>query len=525
MRKIFLSIAIASTLAFTSSCNKFDLNLAPEDYFASGNFWKTEEQVNGAMNGLHNQFRGYQATFWNLGEIRGGSLRDGSGFTGTSSLNSGNLVLQDLRESNAPYGGWAGLYGAIFQVNNFIYQVEKATYLSEDKKAYFLGQAYGLRAFYYFQLFKTFGRLPIVTEPEVAINTPSSAEEAYTPRSTTEKETLDFIKSDVEKSLKGFNNDYTIKGLKSLWSLAATQMLKTEIYLWSAKVKIDGEAPTVITQDLQVAKAAVESVIPKFTLLKDYANVFASSSIPASKGNSEIIFAVRYQVGEATNGLFPQFLYAASDNLNGYVDYQGNSVAADPLQIAASGTLLRYEYKIGLYDSYDNTDQRKNSIFFNLNKGNTRAVVLRKYMGTFVNGVRNYADDYPVYRLSEAYLFLAEIKNKLGEDPTAEIMAVRNRAYNGQAPQFVNKSFAENELEIFYERSKEFVAEGKRWYDLRRMQDAAGNPLVFSTNLPLVGVLQNVKGQEHKILWPIDLGTLTADPTLTGQQNPGYSGT
>ncbi len=81
------------------------------------------------------------------------------------------------------------------------------------------------------------------------------------------------------------------------------------------------------------------------------------------------------------------------------------------------------------------------------------------------------------------------------------------------------------ELAIYYERTKEFVSEGHQWFDLRRMQDASGKPLVFRRDLPLVGVLDNTESQKHKLLWPIDLGTLSADPKLTGQQNPGYSGT
>ncbi len=526
MKKIFFAIALVASLGFQTSCNHFDLDLAPEDYFASGSFWKNSDQVNGAMIGIHSQLRSYQNTLWNLGEIRGGTLRDGTGFTGTSTLNSQGLITQDIRESSPGYSSWAGLYAPIFQINNFIFQVEAATYLTDAQKGYFLGQAYGLRAYYYFHLFRTYGRVPLVTEPKVAIKTPTSAEEAYAPRSKTEKETLDFIKSDLDKSVTGFNGDYEIKLQKGQWSLAATQMLKAEVYLWSAKVLIDGQQPTSSSADLTVAKAAVEAVIPKFSLQSSFSTIFPSSSVPASKGNSEIIFAIRYQVGESTNGLFPAFIYASSDNLNGYVDDTGAPVSADPLQIASSGTLLRYEYKIGLYDLYEKTDKRANATFLNLNKGNVRATVLRKYLGTFVNGVRNYADDYPIYRLSEAYLILAEIKNKLGQDPTNEIMMVRNRAYSGSlVPQFVNSSFENNELAIFYERTKEFVAEGKRWYDLRRMQDGSGQPLVFRKDLNLVGVLENVTGQSHKILWPIDLGTLSADPTLNGQQNPGYSGT
>jgi len=525
MRKIFLSIAIASAFLLNTSCDQFELDLTPEDYFASGSFWKNADQVNGAMIGLHAQLRGAQNTIWNLGELRGGTFKTGTGFTGTSTLNSQGLISQDIRESSPGYSSWAGLYSPIFQINNFIYQVENSTYLADDQKGYFLGQAHGLRAFYYFHLFRTYGRVPLVTEPKVAINTPSSAEEAYTPRTKTEKETLDFIKSEIDKSTQSFNSDFTIKAQKGQWSLAATQMLKTEVYLWSAKVNIDGAAPTNVSADLQTAKAAVESVIPRFSLQSNFANIFNSSSVAASKGNAEIIFAMRYQVGEATNGLVANFIYQQSDNLTGFVDHNGVPVSNDPLQIASSGTLIRYEYKIDLYDTFDQNDQRKNTTFLNLNKDANRAAVLRKFLGTFVNGVRTYADDYPVYRLSEAYLLLAEIKNKLGENPTNEIMQVRNRAYNGTAPQFVNGNFEANELAIFNERSKEFVFEGKRWYDLRRMQDGGGQPLVYRKDLPLVGVLDNIDGQKHKILWPVDIGTMAADPTLTGDQNPGYTGT
>ena len=525
MRKIFLSIAIASTMLFHTSCDHLDLDLAPEDYFASGSFWKNNDQVNGAMVGLHAQLRSYQNTLWTLGEIRGGTLRTGTGFTGTSTLNSQGLISQDIRESSPGYSSWASIYSPIFQINNFINQVELASYLTEAQKSYYLGQAYGLRAFYYFHLFRTYGRVPLITEPKVAINTPTSAEEAYAPRTKTEKETLDFIKADIDKSTQNFNEDYSIKSQKGQWSLPATLMLKSEVYLWSAKVNMDGQAPSNVNADLQVAKSAVENVIPRFSLQSNFANVFNTSSVSASKGNSEIIFAIRYQVGEATNGLFANFIYAQTDNLSGFVDHNGDPVSTDPLQIASSGTLIRYEYKIELYDMFDQNDQRTNTTFLNLNKGTTRAAVLRKFLGTFVNGVRTYADDYPVYRLAEAYLILAEIKNKLGQDPTAEIMAVRNRAYGSTAPQFVNGSFEANELAIFYERSKEFVSEGKRWYDLRRMQDASGKPLVFKTDLPLVGVLEDIDGQNHKILWPVDIGTMSADPTLTGDQNPGYAGT
>lgn len=521
MKKIFVYCCVI--IAAFTSCKEIDLDITPEDYFASGSFWKSNDQVAGAMLGLHSQLRGQQQNLWSLGELRAGTLRAGTSFTGTASLNSAGIITQDIRESAPGITGWAGLYSTIFQVNNFIYQVEKADYLTEAQKGYYLGQAYGLRAFYYFYLFRTYGRVPLVTEPQAAVNTPTSADQAYKARTDTEKETFDFIKSEIDKSEKSFSGNYETKNQKAQWSLAATKMLKTEVYLWSAKVSIDGQSPKNVNSDLLLAKAAVEEIIPKYNLINNFAEQFKSASMPTMKGNAEMIFVIRYLNGETTS-FFNNFIYAASDDITGYVDDNGQVIPKDPLQTGSTG-LIRYEYKMDLYRLYGPKDSRANATFLNFNKGNTSAVVFRKFLGTLIDGVRNYSDDYPIYRAAEAYLLLAEIKNKLGEDPTAEIMAVRNRAYGGLAPTFDNGGFEANELAIFYERTKEFVSEGKRWFDLRRMQDGNGLPLVFRKNLNLVGVLDNNDSQKHKILWPIDLQTLTEDPQLNDQQNPGYKGT
>ena len=521
---IFLSIIIISLHA----CNKLDLG--PEDYYASGNFWKTAAQADGAMIGIHSQLRGNQFTLYTLGELRGGHLKDGTGATGTSSLNSASVIRQDIRESSPGISSWAGLYGSIFQVNLFIYQVEKADYLTDTDKKYYLGQAYGIRAFYYFHLFRTYGRVPLAMEPKVMINKPNSAADAFLARSTTEKETLDFIKSDIDKSASNFNGDYAIKFQKAQWSLAATQMLKSEVYLWSAKVKIDGAAPSNTTADLATARAAVEDALTKCTKQNNFADVFKYSN----KGNSEIILALRYQVGEATNS-FNQFVYAQTDPMASFVTVggapltsdQAGASASDPLKIAGSGSIIRYEYKYNLFAQYDTaTDLRARATFYDFYKSpiaSNKFVNLRKFLGTMDGTNRSFADDFPVYRWADAMLILAEIKNKQGQDPSAEINAVRQRGYGANAaPTFVNGSFEDNELAIFVERSKELTAEGTRWYDLRRMQSANGDPLAFRTDLPMVGVL-NKATDAHKLLWPIDKGTMAADPTV--EQNPGYPGT
>lgn len=521
MKKLITILLFCAAFSMINGCKK--LALTPEDYFGSGNFWKNTAQVDGAMTGLHSQLRGFQFTLFTIGELRGGVFKDATGATGTSSLNSASLIRQDIRESSPGISGWAGFYGPIFQVNNFIFQVNNTDFLSASDKSYYLAQAYGLRAFYYFHLYRTFGRVPLATEPKVLTNTPSTSADAYLARTKTEKETFDFIKADIDKSVTGFGTNFTAKGLNSQWSLSASLMLKAEVYLWSAKVKIDGQIPSNISADLTTARTAVESVIPNFTLQNNFADVFKY----ANKGNKEIIFALRYSQGEASNN-FNQFIYAITDPMTSFTDVNGTPLTGDPLQVASGGTIIRYEYKFDLFAKYENADMRGRATFFDFYKNpaaTNKFVNLRKFIGTVTDNARSFSDDFPVYRLSEAYLMLAEIKNKQGQDPSSEINLLRKRAY-GTSPfaAFANGSFEQNELAIFEERGKELVAEGKRWYDLRRMQDASGDPLAFRKDLPLVGVLDK-STESYKLLWPIDRGTLTADELLKNDQNTGYSGT
>ena len=522
MKKILIyGVVIVSLIAYTG-CKKLDLG--PEDYYASGNFWKTTAQVDGAMTGLHAGLRNYAFTFYIFGEMRGGLLKTGTGATGTSSLNSGTYINQDIRESNPGVSSWGQLYSALVQVNNFIYQVENAGFLSDADKKYYLGQAYGMRAYYYFHLVRAYGRVPLVTEPTVVIKTPKSQTEAFIPRSKTEKETFDLIKSDIDKSVSNFNGNYTTKGNKGQWSLAATQMLKSEVYLWTAKVDMDKAAPTNTAGDLAIAKTAVEEIIPKYSLQSNFADVFSYDK----KGNSEIIFALRYLQGEANNN-FSQFLYQQSDPMGNFIDKNGTVLSGDPLNIAGGSAIIRYEYKYTFYQQFDANDTRADKTFFPFYKAPvtdaTSFILLRKFLGTVVNNNRAFADDIPIYRLAGAYLLLAEIKNKLGQDPGNEINLVRKRAYGGTIPagkEFVNGTFEQNELAILWERSKELVGENTRWYDLRRMQDAVGKPLAFRIDLPLVGVLDE-STDKHKLILPIDRNTLNQDETI--EQNPDYAGT
>src|SRR5690625_7001478 len=104
-------------------------------------------------------------------------------------------------------------------------------------------------------------------------------------------------------------------------------------------------------------------------------NRFADVFDGQNKGNSEIIFAVRFAEGEATNAL-GQYTYNIGTGLvnrNAYLE--DGSLFDDPLRVAGASSVQRYEYKKDLLLRFDKEDSQ-------------RAAALLGYYTKDVNGVR-----------------------------------------------------------------------------------------------------------------------------------------
>ena len=161
-------------------------------------------------------------------------------------------------------------------------------------------------------------------------------------------------------------------------------------------------------------------------------------------------------------------------------------------------------------------DSRKDGSFYEIydyeaeNPFITSIVV--KGSGYTEAGSRIFLDDIVIYRYAELLLLIAEAKNALGQDPSAEINEVRARAYgeNFSSYAFTSGSQAENDETILQERLFELAFEGKRWWDLIR----------FDKAFEKVPSLQGKEGQNHLLVWPITLETISLNSKIT--QNSGY---
>lgn len=524
MKKLIYIFCLAVVSLFFHSCDNLDL--APIDFSGSGNYWKNESQVQNFMIGLHNDLRA-QLVQNNLvmGELRGETMSTRTNTCGSSSLYP-NHIVNAISEDNTLATNWGGFYSKIFQVNHMIDNLENGCdFLNDNSRNYYKGVAYGLRAYYYFWLYRSYGGVPLELDAKVASGD-FTIDGLYKKRSTAE-ETLAQIKKDVEASVTSFNGTQKSRNYYH-WSKDASLMLKAEVYIWSAKVFTDdatGAHTPTGTADLQIAKSALNEIIGKYSLEPDFSKLFKHAG---KLSNNEVILSLYLDKDEYVNrNFFRRFFYHNNFNGNNMMDAEGNDLS-DPLELMGEG-LLNDEYKESLVKSFDKTDSRLDATFYVYyrKKDGVFGCNMLKFFGQNNGGVHYFDPDIYLYRYADAVLMMAEIENGLTGKCASYINDIRRRAYGenySDAVAYKDGTFAENELAILKERDKEFVGEGKRWFDVLRLQDANKEPLVFSKEAAYAtdegtDYILDKATESYKVLWPIERTLMNEDPELTQTVN------
>ncbi|MBS9768919.1 MAG: RagB/SusD family nutrient uptake outer membrane protein [Flavobacteriaceae bacterium] len=488
-------IIILITLIAVTAC---DLDLKPESSLSYNGFWESEEAVYAAHTGIYAKYRDYNGTLWQMGELRS----DNWGGQTLESPSGTNLIDNDISATKVPFGNWAGFYGFIHYLNDFIKNAPNVEFKNQNVKNHLLGQVHGIRAQIYYTMLKAWGDVPISKEPLTKVDL-ETLKKGRSPKA----EVLAFVKEDIAKSLKYFGGDNSLYNGKNVyWSKAATLALKGDVYLWSGSVLGGGNS------DFQEAKKAL-SQVSGFSLVP-YNKLWGQ----ANEGNDEFIFAFDYAQDQAGN-FYGNFTARAVDIVNLF-DAEGKSVKdfvlnggsryapSDKLSVLLSDVKdARNKTFLQLYDD------EGNHIPFVAGNEHYKTSVLLKFLGVVDAGSRKNYNNVPLYRYADVVLMLAEAKNNLGEDPSNEINKIRKRAYGSNfdaSVTYTNGSKSANTMAILTERQKEFVAEGKRWWDLVR----AGGDYVFDE----IETLD--KADAYKIYYPISEGMLANDDQL--KQTEGY---
>lgn len=426
MKKIYSLLLAASTLFGVSSCDSLDL--VPESTIADSGYWQTNDQFNAFHIGIASYFRAQSWKYFVYGELRSGTY-SGTPFGGEAQQGMEILYNNTLSRTTAGLSNFGELYTPINQINLMIAKTEESTTLDASNKGSYLGEAYGLRAYLYFHLLRSYGNAIVYTDytsgTTLDVGNMTRTQDPAT-------EVLAQIKSDIESSENAYNGNYEFVNGKNFWSLGATKMLKGEVYLWSGKQMGGGNA------DINTAKTALQEVnnCPGIGLLDSYADVFKFTN----KKNKEIIFAIYNGENETAlldgswnSNLMPQQTY-----MNNGTRFTEEGEEVSTTKDSEISGLIRLPLSRDLYQKlYRDNDSRKRinlrSVYVKNEAGELEyeAVYPYKYQGTMLSGAssRSMFDDYPIYRYADCLLMLAEAKALLGEEITTEINAIRKRAY------------------------------------------------------------------------------------------------
>lgn len=487
MKKLLLysaMFAITAGIGLTSC--KDTLDLSPMDSITGSNMWKNQAQAEGFITAMHNMLRGTYASthLFTLGELRGGHFIIASGTIDGSTLGAAGanqtIIRQTISETSPGVTNFCGYMGFVANCNEGIARIGAASYLNEENRNYMLGMLYGMRAFAFFDMHRTFGKVVLRTETDV-IDGIYDPTKLYLARSEC-SEVMAQIKKDLQSSFdcfdKAYANDsaidlpfYQSAGYCYYWSYEATEALAADVYLWNAKVSTgDNKANPA---DIAKAKEYLLDLYQYYPLADTFEHVFSE------KENSEIILAMYGDETEYTHPYVSNFLYNSGANgatmqTGGKSSFTEDGEAWTNI-VGHSGGQQFYEYQNALFLQYDKKDSRRLATFLPCYH-NAAATELK---GTFVvknignisqlSSYRAFDGDLPFYRSAWVVLSLAEIANYEGNNADVEkyINEVRERAFGDNWDEatygYEAGDFRQNEIAILRERTMEFVNEGQRW--------------------------------------------------------------
>jgi len=482
-KKFLLYTLFFTTLSLFNSCQD-DLELTSDSIITSDSFWKTEDDAKAGVNGMYVNFRiQTQQNYYLLGGARSAEITGGV----QSPLTLANYYNNLLTPQNIDVD-WAGLYTVVHSANLVLKYVPQITFspttVNEQKR--YIAQAYSMRALCYFIMARSWGGVPIVTDP-----TENANQSKYIiPRNSIE-ETFAFIKKDIDAAIANFPD---ATNNKTQLSLASIYALKADVNLWTAKQLGGG------TADLNTALTAINTIPGTPTLLPNFKDVFAYDK----KANAEVVFAVRYSLADLPSNLadnWNQFMFVGPSDFAPLTSATATATFGTLGTGAGNAGISRMQPDITRFN-FAATDTRKAATYLTLYNGAVPVVTgLVKYNGTVDGTLRRFVSDIIIYRWADILLMKAEIKNALGQDPTAEMNLVMQRA--DPSASFTNDSPANNDNVILNERLKELAFEGKSWWDLVRFNKTSLVPSMTA-------------GKE--VLFPISQNTINFNPKIV--QNP-----
>lgn len=500
MRKHFIIIACFALFAAGTSCKKI-YESVPVENLTDEYIWDDKDSsAKYALQYMSDLYATIPTGYNRIkspGSITGDFLAaatDDAISSRTANSSIGTMAKGGITIFNNPDNVWGNSYSSIRKatvfLNNFHVVPMKNAY---DKRSWF-GEARALRAYFYWDLVRRWGGVPIMGDEPLGLD-----DQVDIPRNSFER-CIEYIVDECDHAIDSLRNDPVDDANLGRWSKASAMALKAQVLLFAASPLYNGGNigdsltgyanydPQRWKRAADAAKAIIDLNI--FSLQPDFREIFISSRSP------EVIAAKMMGTGrsvETDNG--PINISSApaggiTSPTQELVDAYGMS-NGKPIDDPASGYDPANPYanrdpRLG-YTVLHNGSQWLNAQIETFNGGAQRpggsalqtqtGYYMRKFMGLFETGSQYSTQyhDWILFRYAGILLNYAEAMNEFA-GPSTEVYdaveAVRQRA--GLSPYTLDAGLTKEQMReiIRNERRKEFAFEEYRYWDIRRWKIA-----------------------------------------------------
>lgn len=285
------------TAIFLSGCLKDVLDRKPLNIISDKDVWESEAMINFYLIPLYNAI-----------PIGFGSEPYPGCFTDEATATTLNFEVPVSDYGNIDFARNSNMYSWVRKANYFLDRIKTATLPEAEIKQY-IAECRFIRAYYYFDLARKYGGMPIVDKVQEFSG--SNLDSLQVPRNTEDElygyilNELDAAAADLPDSWDGENSNratkMTAQALKSRAMLHAGSIAKYGTVQLNGLVGIPAsKADFYFNESLKASKAVMES--NKFALYVESYDPVAKSGDPVknytdiflSKNNQEIIFQKAY---------------------------------------------------------------------------------------------------------------------------------------------------------------------------------------------------------------------------------------
>ena len=538
-----------------SSCSDF-LDILPMNSTVLENYWKEKADVTGAVNGCYEALASEDVVtrmgVW--GELRSDNVVAGA--------NVPNHLNELLRENLLPTNDmckWSYLYNVINRCNivcHYAPEVEQIdpNYTYNEMKAT-IAEMKAIRALCYFYLIRTFRDVPYTTEPSIDDN------QNYVIPATRFDVVVDSLITDLESVKDDAQRRFELEKVqnKSIYVPAANNSritrwaiyaLLADLYLWKGDWNnVIKYCDMVIDYKKQVYEELLQidqindielydgiPMIMEATVkgTKDVGNTYTSLF---GNGNSfESIFEIYYNGNTGQENNWISSYYGNRDNSIGRLR------AADFLMDGFTSNNNQVWLSQGDCRAYESMESSGNSLSITKYVRQSANFSLQRLGIVNVAGDRRTRKDanWIIYRLSDVMLMKAEALIQRSENDWPEAFQLINNVYKrannissetttgSLVFETYNTSKEKMEDLLFEERHREFLFEGKRWFDLVRLARRDGKTerltsSVIRKHRQDQNVIRIKLTDPNYIYFPYARAELKANPLLI--QNPAFSNT